>query len=243
MSAFSSDQTIVFNHHPCFFFHLSHYGHKTMIEKDNKANEINVDNMDIANGNNANKDGYDMHSMNETGGVGNANENGKELPNIDVDVKSGVDTQLLADDPNINNDEDDAEESSGGSSSSETADMSGESNRVSSGGYSGDYSSISDSSSDRRKEKKTRNVPRNDDRHRKHHSKGHSHTERRRSSGGVEDSVEKMDDKFPRSKDEAGIHSYHRHSNHHHHTSRGKVQPTQDMNKQIDQIMNLYNVR
>ena len=212
-----------------------------MNEKDNKANEINVDNMDIANGNNANKDGYDMISMNETGGVGNANENGKELPNNDVDVESGVDTQLLADDPNINNDEDDAEESSGGSSSSETADMSGESNRVSSGGYSGDYSSISDSSSDRRKEKKTRNVPRNDDRHHKHHGKGHSHKERRRSSGDVEGSAQKMDD--PRPKDEAGIHSYHRHSNHHHHTSRGKVQPTQDMNKQIDQIMNLYNVR
>lgn len=204
-----------------------------------KGNEIKVD--IITNSNNASKDGYDMNSMNETGGVENANENGKELPNNDVDVESVGDTQLLVDDQNIKNDEDEAEESSGVSSSSETADMSGESNRVSSGGYSGDYSSISDSSSDRRKEKKTRNIHRKDDRHK--HSKGHSHTERRRSSGDAEGSVEKMDDKFPRPKDETGIHSYHRHSNHHHHSSRGMANPTQDMNRQIDQIMNLYNVR
>ena len=190
--------------------------------------------MDITNGNNANRDGYDMNNMNETGGVGNANQNGTEMPNNDVDVESVGDTQLV-DDPNIKNDEDEA-----GSLSSETADMSGESNRASSGGYSGDYSSISDSSSDRRNEKKTRNIHRSDDGHHKHHSKGHSHTERRRrSSADVEGSAQKMDD--PRSKDEAGIHSYHR-NHHHHHTSRGKAKP-QDMNKQIDQIMNLYNVR
>ena len=90
-------------------------------------------------------------------------------------------------------------------------------NRSSSGGYSGDYSesNSSDSSSDRHQKKKNRDGG---------SGKDHRHKEKNE-DGHVQSAVRR-----------------HSHHSHNHHSVKTK-QPTQEVNRQIDEIMNLYNVR
>lgn len=176
-----------------------------------------------------------MNGEAETDGLQNGWPDDQEMED------AGSDTQLMESSA-PDGDPEDAD-----SSGSSGAEMSGESNK-SSGGYSGDYSSISeDSSSDRGLQKKNKNHGA--------HRKGHAAVQRAQRDGGGGSAAKKVDasgrghvhphrdtDDVPQEQPaKEHIHSYHRHN--HHHPPRGaKAENTEEMNRQIDEIMNLYNV-